>query len=77
MFKNPAEEAELIMSLKCTVEEWGPDAITVHLPVSWFNPEYTLGDRVKLAFDTVNTAEIQVTHGITNYKAKVVELAQN
>ena len=75
MFKSQQDEVELLTSLKGNIEEWGPEAIIVHLPVKWFRSDYNLGDRVELKFDTQNTAEIEIKYGITNYRAKVIEFA--
>jgi hypothetical protein len=54
-----SDEESMCQTLKCLVEEFGPEYVIVHAPRSWNNGKYNLGP-VSLKFDTENTLFIEL-----------------
>ncbi|MBY0547316.1 MAG: hypothetical protein K2W95_08495 [Candidatus Obscuribacterales bacterium] len=62
MFQDPNDEEKLCQVLKAYVEEWGPEAVIVSVPMHWKEYGGTSLGRVRLEFTTDNTVSIKVEY---------------
>jgi hypothetical protein len=70
MFFKPSDEKELLDSLAAIVQEFGREAITVHLPAAWVNSKHEIG--VKTLYDTTNTIEYEINYNGQHFAKKMV-----